>query len=103
MELVGLESLHGYGEDGWSMVHRDLDNEIRGSISCLYEKLFGCRLLKLRESLLISSLGPQPIEKWMTLPEMGYVIENWYNFILISMGCPSLTFFPMSANADTKF
>ncbi|XP_050889988.1 uncharacterized protein LOC127095326 [Lathyrus oleraceus] len=91
-----IASLHGYGEDGWSMVHRDLDNEIRSSRSCLYEKLFGSRLSKVRESLFISYLGPHPLEKWMTLLGMGYVIANRYNVILVSLDYPSLTFFPMT-------
>lgn len=80
------------------MVRRDLDNEIRGSRSSLYEKLFGNRLSKVRESLLISSLGPQLIEKWMTLLEMSYVIANQYNIIHISLGYPSLTFFHMTTS-----
>lgn len=53
-----IAALHGYGEDGWSIIHRDLDNEIRGSISNLYEMLFGNRLSEVRESLMISYLGP---------------------------------------------
>ena len=51
-------SLHGYGNDGWPIVRCDLDSEIRGSRRSLYEKLFGSRLLEVRESLMISSIGP---------------------------------------------
>lgn len=80
------------------MVRRDLDNEIRGSRSSLYENLFGSRLSKVRESLMISSLGPQPLDKWMTLLDMGYVIANWYNVILVSLGYPSFTFFLMATS-----
>lgn len=41
------------------MVRRELDNEIR-DISSFYEKLCGDRLSKLRESLMIPSLGIHP-------------------------------------------
>lgn len=80
------------------MVFCDLDNEIRGSRSSLYEKLFGSRLSEVRESLMISSLGTHPPEKWMALLEMVYVIANRYNIIIVSLGYPSLTFFPMTTS-----
>ena len=89
---------HGYGSDGWSIVRRDLDNELKGPRRELYEKLFGPRFSIVRDSLMISKLGPQPPEKWMTLPEMAYVIANRYNVIVVSLGFPSLTFFPMTTS-----
>lgn len=45
------------------MISCDLDSEIRGFRSSLYEKLFGSRLSEVRKSLMISSLDPQPPEK----------------------------------------
>lgn len=60
--FIVIASLHGHGEDGWPMVRRDLENEIKGSKSSLYEKLFGSRLSEVTESLMISSLGSQPPE-----------------------------------------
>ncbi|CAK8563829.1 unnamed protein product [Lathyrus sativus] len=44
---------------------------------------------------MISSLGTQPLDKWMTLPDMGYMIAKQYNVILVSLGYPSLSLFPM--------
>jgi alpha-glucosidase len=74
-----IASLHGYSQDGWAMVRRELDMEIRDKKS-LYEKLFGDRLSAVRSGLMIQSTGIQPKEKWLTLPDMGYLIANRYNF-----------------------
>ncbi|XP_058742469.1 uncharacterized protein LOC131614956 [Vicia villosa] len=92
-----IASLHGYGTDGWSMVRRDLEKEIIGPRSKLYEDLFGERLPTVRSSLVIETLGQQPPNKWMTLPELGYVIANRYNVVLVSLGHPSLSYFPMTS------
>jgi len=86
--------LLGYGEEGWPIVRRELDNEMRANTS-LYEKLFGNCLQQVRDSLKISGLGFQPKERWLTIPHMGYVIANRYNVILVTLGRPSKTFFPM--------
>lgn len=37
----------------------------------------------MREYLKISCFGPHPLEKWMTIQDMGYVITNWINIIFI--------------------
>ncbi|KAI5419547.1 hypothetical protein KIW84_043636 [Lathyrus oleraceus] len=72
-----ITSLHGYGEDGWPMVRRELRLEIIDKDrSTLYDKLFSNRLPEVRESLMIESFGSQPPEKWLTLPDMGYLIAN---------------------------
>ncbi|XP_058749864.1 uncharacterized protein LOC131622860 [Vicia villosa] len=92
-----IASLHGYGTDGWSMVRRDLEKEIIGPRSKLYEDLFGERLPTVRSSLVIETLGQQPPNKWMTLPELGYLIANRYNVVLVSLGHPSLSYFPMTS------
>ncbi|XP_058726299.1 uncharacterized protein LOC131597631 [Vicia villosa] len=92
-----IASLHGYGTDGWSMVRRDLEKEIIGPRSKLYEDLFGQRLPTVRSSLVIENLGQQPPNKWMTLPELGYVIANRYNVVLVSLGHLSLSYFPMTS------
>ncbi|XP_058742218.1 PKS-NRPS hybrid synthetase cheA-like [Vicia villosa] len=92
-----IASLHGYGTDGWSMVRRDLEKEIIGPRSKLYEDLFGQRLPTVRSSLVIETLGQQPPNKWMMLPELGYVIANRYNVVLVSLGHLSLSYFPMTS------
>lgn len=54
-----IASLHGYSEDSWPMVRRDLDNEIRDlERSSLYENLFRDRLSEMKKPLMISTLGP---------------------------------------------
>lgn len=79
-----IASLHGYDEDGWSMVRRDLELEIIDKErSSLYDRLFCNRLAEARESLMIESFGPQPPQKWLTLPDMGYLIMNHYNVVLV--------------------
>ncbi|XP_058769876.1 PKS-NRPS hybrid synthetase cheA-like [Vicia villosa] len=90
-----ISSWHGYSEDGWAMVRRDLDMELREKKD-LYERLFGLSLSEVRNGLLIDHVGFQPPEKWLTLPEMGYLIANRYNIILVLLGNPCLTFFPMT-------
>ncbi|XP_058752396.1 uncharacterized protein LOC131625559 [Vicia villosa] len=92
-----IASLHGYGTNGWSMVRRDLEKEIIVPRSKLYEDLFGKRLPTVRSSLVIETLGQQPPNEWMTLPDMGYVIANRYNVVLVSLGYPSLSYFPMTS------
>ncbi|XP_058767246.1 uncharacterized protein LOC131640896 [Vicia villosa] len=92
-----IVSLHGYGTDGWSMVRRDLEKEIIGFRSKLYEDLFGKRLPTVRSSLVIETLGQQPPNKWMALPEFGYVIANRYNVVFVSLGHPSLSYFLMTS------
>ncbi|KAI5400827.1 hypothetical protein KIW84_065620 [Lathyrus oleraceus] len=94
-----IASLHGYGEDGWPMVRRELGLElIDKDRSTLYDKLFSNRLSVVRESLMIESFGSQPPEKWMSLPDMGYLIANRYNVVLVCLGNPCMTFFPMTSS-----
>ncbi|KAI5399389.1 hypothetical protein KIW84_064662 [Lathyrus oleraceus] len=94
-----IASLHGYGEDGWPMVHRELGLVIIDKDrSTLYDKLFSNRLSKVRESLMIESFGSQPPEKWLSLPDMGYLIANRYNVVLVCLGNPCMTFFPMTSS-----
>ncbi|KAI5387086.1 hypothetical protein KIW84_073298 [Lathyrus oleraceus] len=94
-----IASLHGYGEDAWPMVRRELGLEIIDKDrSTLYDKLFSNRLSAVRESLMIESFGSQPPEKWMSLPDMGYLIVNRYNVVLVCLGNPCITFFPMTSS-----
>ncbi|KAI5430951.1 hypothetical protein KIW84_035191 [Lathyrus oleraceus] len=94
-----IASLHGYGEDGWPMVRRELGLElIDKDRSTLYDKLFSNRLSVVRESLMIESFGSQPPEKWMSLLDMGYLIANRYNVVLVCLGNSCMTFFPMTSS-----
>ncbi|KAI5386240.1 hypothetical protein KIW84_072690 [Lathyrus oleraceus] len=47
---------------------------------------------------MIESFGSQPPEKWMSLPDMGYLIANRYNVVLVCLGNPCMTFFPMTSS-----
>ncbi|CAK8561903.1 unnamed protein product [Lathyrus sativus] len=94
-----IASLHGYGEDGWPMVRRDLGLEIiHNERSSLYVNLFTDQLAVVRESLMIEEFGPLPPHKWLTLPDMGYVIANRYNVVLVCLGIECWTFFPMTSS-----
>ncbi|XP_058742676.1 uncharacterized protein LOC131615215 [Vicia villosa] len=87
----------GYNEDGWEIVRRDLDMEIRDKyMKGFYERLFGDQLSEVRNGLMIDNIGFQPPEKWLTLPDMGYLIVNRYNVILVHLGNLCLTLFPMT-------
>ncbi|XP_058750746.1 uncharacterized protein LOC131623740 [Vicia villosa] len=92
-----IAPLYGYGTDGWSMVRRELEKEIIGPRSKLYEELFGVRLSQVRKLFVIGFLGQQPPDKWMTLLDMGYVIANRYNVVLVSLGYPGLSYFPKTS------
>ncbi|XP_050897124.1 uncharacterized protein LOC127103941 [Lathyrus oleraceus] len=81
------------------MVRRELGLEIiNKDRSTLYDKLFSNRLSAVRESLMIESFGSQPPKKWMSLPDMGYLIANRYNVVLVCLGNPCITFFPMTSS-----
>ncbi|CAK8560428.1 unnamed protein product [Lathyrus sativus] len=81
------------------MVRQDLGLEIiHNERSSLYANLFTDQLAVVRESLMIEEFGPQPPHKWLTLPDMGYVIVNRYNVVLVCLGNECWTFFPMTTS-----
>lgn len=60
------------------------------------------KLLVIRDSLHINGLGFQPVEKWMTMPKMGYVIVTGYNVVLVQLSTEgSWTFFPLRGSYPT--
>ncbi|CAK8531757.1 unnamed protein product [Lathyrus sativus] len=94
-----IASLQGLGEDGWSMIRQDLGLEIiHNERSSLYANLFTDQLAVVRESLMIEEVGSQPPHKWLTLPDMGYMIANRYNVVLVCLGIECWTFFPMTTS-----
>jgi len=99
-----IACLLGYTEDGWPIIRRELDNELTTNNN-LYEKLFGQNLQHVRDLLQIDGLGDQLEDKWFTIPAMGYLVANRYNVILVTLGKPSTTFFPMmtSYSSSAKF
>jgi hypothetical protein len=65
--LPAIASLLGYGVEGWSIVRRELHNELKKNNS-LYEKLFEKRLQEVRDSLMRSRLGVQFKERRFIIP-----------------------------------
>ncbi|CAJ2651207.1 unnamed protein product [Trifolium pratense] len=88
-----VASLLGYTEEGWSIVRRELDEELRNNNN-LYEKLFRQDLQVVRDSLVAT--------RWFTIPDMGYLVANRYNVILVTLGKPSKTFFPMMTSYSSS-
>ncbi|CAJ2663585.1 unnamed protein product [Trifolium pratense] len=88
-----VASLLGYTEEGWSIVRRELDEELRNNNN-LYEKLFRQDLQVVRDSLVAT--------RWFTIPAMGYLVANRYNVVLVTLGKPSKTFFPMMTSYSSS-
>ena len=80
-----IATLLGQGEDSWSLILQDLIWELQTWHS-LYVQLFGLeeRLLELITSLYIEC-GPIPAAKWMTIPDMSYVVASRYNTVLVHL------------------
>ncbi|KAL2323773.1 hypothetical protein Fmac_028152 [Flemingia macrophylla] len=85
----------GMGEESWALVRQDLIRELQ-QWQDDYAKLFGCnnRVAELRQSLYVDKQAS--VNKWMTIPDMGYVIASRYNVVLVSLSLQeSMTFFPL--------
>ncbi|XP_068504160.1 uncharacterized protein [Phaseolus vulgaris] len=69
-----------------------------------YIDLFGSdeRYEFLKNSLLVDHMIST--DKWMTIPDMGYVIANRYNVIVVCLSLKqSLTIFPLRSQPPTDF
>ncbi|XP_004512845.1 uncharacterized protein [Cicer arietinum] len=96
--------LLGHGEECWYMVRNSLDQKIASHVTP-YDRLFTRLIREVRDPLKISGLGLQPMNKWLSIPDMSYVIATTYNIILVTFGQTfSMTFFPMrgSHSGSTK-
>ncbi|XP_027189060.2 uncharacterized protein [Cicer arietinum] len=59
--------------------------------------------LLVRNSLQISKLGAQGKDKWMSLPDLDYVIATLYNVILVSLSRNlNMTFFPLNKSPSKE-
>ncbi|XP_073219708.1 uncharacterized protein [Cicer arietinum] len=59
--------------------------------------LLGWTVEPLQNSLKISGFHAQGKDKWMTIPNLGYVIATGYNVILVSLSRNlNITFFPLN-------
>ncbi|KAK8925758.1 hypothetical protein KSP39_PZI018989 [Platanthera zijinensis] len=84
----------GKGPD-WAQVRKDLYTELENYKS-LYDEMFG----DIRRTQLLQSLDcketPTPVEKWMTLPDMGLIIASCYNVAVVELSNDQcFTFLPL--------
>ncbi|XP_047147469.1 uncharacterized protein LOC124819909 [Vigna umbellata] len=92
-----IAALLGLGEDSWPIIMNELYKEHRAWRD-EYASLVGGydRLEELRNSLLVQSLSAANMNKWMTLPDIGYTIANRYNVILVCLSySQNYTIFPL--------
>ena len=120
----------GMGEESWAVVRMNLLKEL-SEWRQEYVELFDGdeRYEYLKKSLLVDHMSmvrmaktlsfvlcispfnfvPQlnlqvGTDKWMTIPDMGYVITNQYNAILVSLSMiQSLTIFPLRTQPPSNF
>ncbi|XP_073222592.1 uncharacterized protein [Cicer arietinum] len=100
--LRAIAALLGWTEESWPLVRTQLDKEIRLHQD-LYANVFDDSVESVRNSLNISGLGAQGQDKWMCLPDLGYVIATRYNIILVSLSRNlNMTFFPLNKTPPSK-
>ena len=92
-----IAALLGHGEHSWAQIRIDLLRELQ-QCHAFYVQLFGTvdRVRQLINSLLIDGINTASPDKWMTIPDMGYIIATRYNIALVHLsthGC--ITFFPL--------
>lgn len=88
-------ALLGQGEDSWALVCRDLILELQTWYS-LYVDMSSSKqsIMELMIFLYVESGPIAPVEKWMIIYDMGYVIVSRYNVVLIHLSkLQSWTFF----------
>ncbi|XP_068471557.1 uncharacterized protein [Phaseolus vulgaris] len=95
----------GMGEESWAVVRMNLLKE-PSEWRQEYVQLFGGdhRYEYLKNSLLVEHMAMAGTDKWMTIPDMRYVIANRYNVILVSLSMlQSLSIFPLRTQAPSNF
>nr|XP_027187201.1 uncharacterized protein LOC113785056 [Cicer arietinum] len=97
-----IAALLGWTEESWALVRSQLDKEI-GLHKDVYSNVFDDNVESVRNSLKISKLGAQGKDKWMSLPDLGYVIATLYNVILVSLSRNlNMTFFPLNKSPSKE-
>ncbi|KAJ1424222.1 Protein FAR1-RELATED SEQUENCE 6 [Sesbania bispinosa] len=94
----------GFGEDSWPVIRDELSRELV-HFRAQYIQLFGGvdRFNQLRMSLFVDCGKTVSVDKWMTLPDMGYVIASRYNLVLVSLSkSGSMTFFPLRGHPKSS-
>ncbi|XP_017416390.1 uncharacterized protein LOC108327167 [Vigna angularis] len=93
-----IAALLGLGEDSWPVIRNELYKEL-SAWRDEYASLVGGydRLEELRNSLLAN------MNKWMTLPDIGYAIVNRYNVILVCLSySQNYTIFPLRSKPPSN-
>ncbi|XP_068498144.1 uncharacterized protein [Phaseolus vulgaris] len=95
----------GMGEESWAVVQMNLLKEL-SEWRQEYVELFDGdeRYEYLKKSLLVDHMSMAGTDKWMTIPDMEYVIANRYNAILVSLSMiQSLTIFLLRTQPPSNF
>ncbi|XP_027189436.1 uncharacterized protein [Cicer arietinum] len=101
-EFRATAALLGWTEESWPLVRTQLDKEIRLHQD-LYANVFDDSVESMRNSLKISGLSAQGQDKWMCLPDLGYVIATLSNVILVSLSHNlNMTLFPLNKAPPSK-
>ncbi|XP_012573859.1 uncharacterized protein [Cicer arietinum] len=91
-----IAALLDWTEESWPLVRTQLDKEIHLHQD-LYANVFDDSIELVRNSLKISGLGGHGKDKWMTIPDLCYVIATLYNVILVSLSRNlNMLFFPLN-------
>lgn len=81
-----VAALLGLGESRWSEIRTQLYDELYEHQS-MYDKVFveHGRSSVILKSLLHEDEDFAPMEKWMSMPDVGYIIATRYNVVLFSI------------------
>ena len=91
------------GEESWALIRKELIQELQTRYS-LYVELFGTKetLVELIIYLYVESGPIATSEKWMSIPNMSYVIITRYNAIMVHLSwIKSWTFFPLRSRTPS--
>lgn len=94
-----IDGLLGYGENSWRKVRRELLNELKNN-EFLYEFIFQSVESKREVEYRLDYFDDYPLEdRWMLIPEMGYLIANCYIVVLMHFSnAISLMFLPTESH-----
>ncbi|XP_058780962.1 uncharacterized protein LOC131655076 [Vicia villosa] len=88
-----ISSTLGSGEEACYDVQRQLYTQIQQH-AYLFFKLFYDTVSDVSNSLLVKHLGFQGKEKWMTIPDVGYLVASKYSVVFVSLSMlMNVTFF----------
>ncbi|XP_034229735.1 uncharacterized protein LOC117638738 [Prunus dulcis] len=99
-----IAGLLGYGENSWRKVKRELLNELEND-EFLYEFIFQSVESKREVEYRLDYFDDYPLEdRWMLILEMGYLIANCYNVVLMHFSnVISLMFLPTESHSLPEY